>query len=265
MASSALTRLWRFEAGRGLDLGVFGVGSYFAFFAPRAGTKPLDYLYESRWAGAILLAAWAAQGLGAWLKRAALHERLSKVPPEPGAETPAQRLTGPLFVFVGWHMILSGMIFFAGVVNLVPEVRAFDQLSRWWMPVLILIAAVVSQIPPFFVWSAVVNPEPTAPAWRRGPGAEFAADQLLSLSYLILTGTILGNAAMLQGTRPLNPETVLGWAGALLLVVPLLCVVMIWVFVPFRLLLMIEELGTWRSRLCLLASLAPLMSKYIVG
>jgi hypothetical protein len=265
VSSPALTRLWRFAAGRGLDCGVFGVGSYFSFFAPRAGTTPLDYLYQSRWAGAILLAAWAAQGVGAWLKRAPLHERLSQAPAVPEAESLAQRLTGHLFLFVGWHMILSGMIFFAGVVNLVPEMQAFDHLTRWWTPVLILLAVAVSQIPPFLVWNAVANPEPTAPAWRRGPGAEFAADQLLSLSYLVLATTILGNPAMLQGTRPINPETVAGWAVTLLLLVPLLCVVMIWLFVPFRLLLMIEELGTWRSRLFLLASLSPLMTKYIVG
>jgi hypothetical protein len=123
----------------------------------------------------------------------------------------------------------------------------------------------VSQIPPFLVWRAAADPEPTAPAWRRGPGAEFAADQLLSLSYLVLTATILGDAAMLQGTRPINPESVAGWAITLLLILPLLCVVMIWVFVPFRLLLMIEELGTWRSRVFFLASLSPLLVKYIVG
>jgi hypothetical protein len=262
---TALARFWRLQAGRLLDAAVFAWGSYAAFFAPKEGTPPLDYVFRSRWVGAVMLAAWAAQGAGAWLKRVPLQARLAE---RPGVSSPLEAAQTQIFILGGWHAIISGILFFAGVTNLVPELRVLDDNPpSWGLVLLILLAVAVCLVPTVLVWRATRPPAASEPvaAWRRGPLAEFAADQLLAFSYLVLALTVFGNPAMLQGTRPLSPSTFLGWAAALLLVVPLLWLVLTWVFVPFRMLLIFEELGTWRSRLSFLVSMSPLISRYIVG
>ncbi len=266
MTVRALTRVWKFQAGRGLDVGVFGLGSYFAFLAPKRGSNPMDYVYESRWAGAIMLAAWAAQGVGAWLKRAPLQRRLAERAAEPGFRSPLQTAETQIFIFTGWHAIISGILFFAGMPNLFPELRALNDKTDWWVVLLMIGGAAVCLVPTVLTWLAL-RPlgDPKLPAWRSGHAAEVLADQLLIFSYLVLSTTILGTSAMLEATRPLRPDSLLIWAVVLLVVVPMLWVALVWLFLPFRMLLMIEELGTWRSRLSFFISLVPLMAQYIVG
>ena len=263
MLPTALTRIWKFQAGRGLDLGVFGLGSYYAFFAPKSGTRPLDYVYQSRWVGAVILSAWAAQGLGAWLKRTPLQSRWAERAGDPGWKSPRETAEGQIFIFTGWHALMSGIFFFTGITNLLPGLRESD---HWSVPVLAILGVAVCIVPTVLVYRALLPPRtPDLRPWRRSPLAEFAGDQLFVFSYLVLTTTILGDGAMLQGTRPLNPESFLGWASTLLLFVPLLWLALAWMFVPFRMLLIIDELGTWRSRLAFLLSMSPLIAKYIVG
>lgn len=260
-------RLWRFEVGRGLDVGVFGLGSYYAFFAPKPGTNPLDYVYTSRWVGVVILAAWAAQGFGAWMKRWPLHQRLSQRATDPALRSPLKDAQNQIFCFTCWHALISGMMFFAGAVNLLPELRNLDHVDHWTNPVLVLAGVAISLVPTLMVWRALVPPKAAAPPrpWMADRRTEFVADQLLTFSYVVLSVTILGEAAMLQGTRPINPEGIIGWAATLLLLVPLLWLALVWFFVPFRMLLMLEELGTWKSRLALFAAMLPLISQYIVG
>lgn len=253
---------WTRLSNRGLDLGTFGLGSYYAFFAPKAGTNPLDYVFRSRWVGAVMLAAWAAQGLGGWLKRLPLQQRLAVRAAEPGTVSPLEAAEGQILIFTGWHALLSPILFFAAVTNLFPELRGLD---HWSVPVLCVGGVVLSLIPTVFVRLALSPAKEETPSWRSGRGAEFAADQILFFSYLVLSLTIFGNPALFQGTKPFNPHGILEWMVALFLLAPLLWLALTWFFVPFRMLLLIEELGTWKSRLSVLLGMAPLIAKYIVG
>jgi len=263
----AWTRLWRFQAGRSLDLGIFGVGFYYAFFAPKAGTNPLEYVFRDRWVGAVMLAAWAAQRLGGWLKRLPLQRRLAERAGQAGYVSPLEAAEGQILIFTGWHALISPILFFAGVANLLPELNALDSDTHWWVVLLMIAGVAVSLVPTVFVRLALapLKAPTAAPAWRSGRSAEVAADQLLVFSYLVLSLTIFGSPALFQGTKPFRPNGVLEWMVALFLLAPLLWIALTWFFVPFRMLLLIDELGTWKSRLSLLLGMAPIIAKYIVG
>jgi hypothetical protein len=256
-------RIWRFESGRGADVGTFGLGSYYFFFPPLPGTNPLDYQF-SRGVGALLLAAFAAQVAGAWLKRPALQARAAAAPATPGEDRGAK-----IFFFMLMHPIVFGMLFFAGAASAFPGLarRVEQSEGSVWVPVVMILGAALSTLPTIAVaWALSARRDvEQLPAWRRSEWAELIADQLLLFSFFVIFATIFGLPAMMTGIRSPADDSPLERILLVVIAGPLLWLCFCFLWVPSRILLIAEEIGTWRNRLASISAVLPLAARYFVG
>lgn len=269
---------WRFLTGHGINLAMLGAGSWVFFFRPAGGSNPLDYVFESRAAGWILLLAWGCQVAGAWLKRFPLQKRLEsikvKLPvkeeddeDEPSSLHPLiKRKESQIFFFMMMHPVISGMVFGFAFSNLFPVLRGGVDDSHWWTIPWVILLLIGAVLPTVFVAKAMFPVKNKLRfAWMERPYIEYIADQLLFISFIILFSSIFSMPAMMQGIKPINPSGLIEWTLTIVFLVPLLWLGLMLFFVPYRILLMIEDMGTWRSRLSSLVAVLPVIIKYIKG
>jgi len=275
-------RFWKFLTGLGSSLGLSGTGSYFLFFAPRPGTAPLDYVFSSRWVGAVMVLAWVFQIAGAWLKRFSLQKRFESIPlpavknVPPEDDDDREKSSGPSFhpavsragmqitFYMIMHPVISGLLLSFGLHNLFPGLGT--KALSWFNPFLAVLIVAGALASTLFTGLAFVPPgKPVSGSWRSSPEAGYCADLMLLFSLFVLLATIFGMPAMMQGIRPLQPSTLLGWAATILLFIPLLWIGLMFFYMPFRLLLSAEKIGTWGDRLSSLIAMAPIIVKYIIG
>ena len=91
------------------------------------------------------------------------------------------------------------------------------------------------------------------------------ADQLLLFSFFTIFATIFGLPAMMTGIRSPAEDPLLQKVLMFVLVGPLLWLCFCFLWVPSRILLIAEEIGTWRNRLASISAVLPLALKYFIG
>lgn len=271
--------MYRFISGHGINIGMFGFFSWSLFFTPAKGSNPLDYFYNSKIAGLLMLLAWTAQLAGAYLKRYPFQNRLG-APPEPNPkeqnDTDEEKSSlhpvyskqeSKIFFFMMMHPIISGMLFGMGCSNIFPELQTATAAFRWWSIPWFMLLIGASILPTVFTAMAMFPVRQSMPryAWMNEPWVEYVADQLIIFSFIILFSSIFGMPAMMQGIKPVNPTDVLDWIYIIIVLTPLLWLGIMFFFIPFRILLMLEDFGTWRSRASSLFAISPIIWRYIFG
>ena len=278
MRHQTFVKLWHFFSDHGINAGIFGFFSWSFLFSPARNSNPLDYNYNSICAGFVMVAAWFAQLAGAYLKRFPFQKRLGEPPEvitasddEDEEKSSLHPLYAPqeskIFFFMLMHPIITGVLLGMGFSNIFPQLRnATDHFAWWTIPMYIMFAAAVI-LPTVFVALAMLPVKGIKPRykWMENEWVEYIADQLLIFSFIILFSSIFGMPAMMQGIKPVNPVDILDWLYVILLLIPLLWLGIMFFFIPYRILLMLENFGTWRSRLSSLLAISPIIIKYIFG
>ncbi len=269
-------KVWRFSSDYGLNIGIFGFFSWSFLFSPARGSNPLDYYYNSKAAGFVMTAAWFSQLAGAYLKRFPFQNRLG-VPVEIHVKDDDKERSSlhplyaeqesKIFFFMLMHPLISGLLLGTGISNIFPQFRNASEQFSWWTIPLYLSFAVALFLPTIFVAKAMFPLKGLQPRykWMNEPWVEYIADQLFIFSFIILFSSIFGMPAMMQGIKPVNPACLLDWIYVIFLLIPLLWLGIMFFFIPFRILLMLENFGTWRSRLFSLLAISPIIIKYIFG
>ncbi len=275
-SATGIQRIWRILTDHGLNAGLCGFFSWSLFFTPSTGSNPLDYAYNSSLSGLLMLSAWFAQLAGAWLKRFPLQQRLGEPVKEKVSEDDEDKSSlhpviapkqSQITFYLVMHPIISGLLFAMGFSNLFPNLMSASDSNHWWtIPwIILLIAAALA--PGIFTYRAMIPVGTSKPRfkWMNNSNTEYLADQLLIFSCIILFASIFGMPAMMQGIKPVNPQSITEWLLTIIFLVPLLWFGLMLFFIPFRILLIIEELGTWKNRLSSLLAVSPVIIKYIIG
>ena len=145
-----VNKLWTIQRSYGLDLSLFGIGTFITFFQQKQGTNALEYEYGNRLTGFIMILGWAAQVYGADMKRYTIAEELRQrglfKPVSKDAVTtkkkdddeednaffyPALKKTeSKIFFYLLIHPVISGVLFAMGMRNFLPELAGL--VDEWY-------------------------------------------------------------------------------------------------------------------------------------